>query len=94
MGISERYTMIYEIICCISCIGKALHSTDFHNIPIEFHSAEHTCKQSDAALYGINRIKGKLLVFLHIFIVGKGNSFHGSQNGHQCTIYSACLTTY
>ena len=94
MCITERYPMIYQIICCIRCIGKSVFCTVFHHIFTELHCGNHTFKQCQTPFYGINRVKGQFLVFLHVFIICQRNSLHGCQNRHQRAINTAGLSSY
>ena len=94
MCITERYPVVYEIVGGICRIGKAVLCTCFHNILAEFHSGNHACEQSDTAFYCVDRVKGQFLVFLHVFVVGERNAFHGCKDGSQCTIDTACFSSY
>ena len=44
MSITECNAVVYEVICCISCICISKFRTCFHFISIESHSCKHTCK--------------------------------------------------
>ena len=78
--IAERYSMIYQIIGCICSICKAILCTCFHILFVELHSGDHAREKGKASFYSVNGIKGKFLVFLHIFVVSKRNSLHCSQH--------------
>ena len=94
MCITERNTMIYQIISSICRICKSMACTLAHNFFVEFHCRNHTGKQCQTTFDGINGIKRQFFVFLHVFIISKRNAFHSSQNRHQCTVHAACFSTY
>ena len=60
----------------------------FHNFLIKLHCVNHAGKQCQTSLYSVNGIKGKFLVFLHIFVVSKRNSLHCCQHWNQSTVYT------
>ena len=85
--------MIHQIICCICSIGKSLLGTSFHIVLVELHSLKHPIKKLNTSICCIHGIEGHLLVLLHILVICKWNSLHGSKQGHQSTIHSSSLTT-
>ncbi len=94
MGITERHTMINQIISYIGCICKAILRGCFHHCLVELHCINHACEQSQTACNGIDRIEYAFFVLLHILIICKRNSLHRSQYAHQRTINTACLAAY
>ena len=79
--VTERYTMVYQIVCCICSVGKAVLCTCFHVLFVELHSGDHTCEEGKASFYSVNCVKCEFFVLLHVFVVCKRNSFHGCKNG-------------
>src|SRR5699024_3574728 len=59
-----------------------------------FHSGNHTVKEDNTAFYRINSVKGKFLVFLHVFIICQRYTLHGSEHGHESTVDSSGLSSY
>ena len=82
VGIAERNTFFYKVVSSICGIGKTVLCAVFHALRIKTHCGDHAFKQADTALYRINRIKGEFLIFLHILIVSKRNTFHGCQQAN------------
>ena len=78
MCITECNTVIYKIISDICSVGEAIFCTCFHAILTECHRSNHTCEQTNAALNSIKCVKCHLLILLHIFVVCKRKTFHGS----------------
>ena len=44
LGITEWNTVIYQIICCIGCIGKSVVCGQTHFTLIKLHGCEHSGK--------------------------------------------------
>ena len=93
MSITERYTVVNQIVCCVCGVCKASLCTCLHVGFVELHSGNHAGKQGDTALYGVDGIKGQLLVFLHIFVVCKRDSLHCCENRCQRSVNTACFST-
>ena len=94
MCVTERYAVVYQIICRIGGVGKSVFCAVFHYIIPELHCGNHTLKQSQTSLYGIDGVKGQFFIFLHVFIICQRDSLHGCQNGHQCAIDTTGLSSY
>ena len=86
--------MVYQIICGIGRIGETVFCTLFHDIFAEAHRRNHAGKQGNTAFYGVDRIKGQLFVFLHVFVVCQRDAFHRGQHGGQCSVNTAGLSSY
>ena len=50
MGITERNTMIYQIIGSIRRVGETIFCTAFHDIFVECHGSNHAVEQSQYSL--------------------------------------------
>ena len=85
--------MIYQIIRCISRIGKSVLCAGLHDILVKGHGRDHAGKQRQTSFYSINCVKGQFFILLHIFIICQRDSFHRRQHGHQSTINTAALST-
>ena len=93
MCITERNSMIHQIICCVCRIGKSMLRTLFHACIVKLHRLKHSCKECQASFCCINCIEYEFFVFLHVFIISKRNSLHRCQKRCQCSVHSSCLTT-
>ena len=77
------------LLCPPGCAGGAA----FHDILSEGRGAEHIGEEREARLDGVDRVEGKLLVLLHILVVGEGQPLHRREHRHEVAIDSARLAT-
>ena len=82
MSITEWYAVVYKVVSSVSSVGKSVLGAGGHIIFVKFHCIDHAGEKSQTAFYGVDSIKGKFLIFLHIFIVGKRNALHSCEHGN------------
>ena len=92
MCITERNTLVYQIVRSIGCVGETAGCACCHCVFVEAGCCQHAAHQGEAAFCSVNRIEGKFLVFLHVLVVGKRKSLHGCQDGNQCAVNTSGLT--
>ena len=68
-----------QVVSGIGCIGETVFRAGFHNVVVKLHGGNHTGKQGKTALNGIDSVKTHFLVFLHILVISKRNTLHGSK---------------
>ena len=86
--------MIHQIVRHIGCVRKAVLCGGFHHIFVEYNRIHHAGKQGQAHRRRVDRVKYALFVLLHILIVSKRKSLHRREHAHQCSIYTAGLSSY
>ena len=93
MCIAERHPVVHQIVGGIRRVGKASVRRSTHALPVELHRGEHAVKQRDTAFDRVHRVKGKLLVLLHVLIVRKRNSLHRREKRHQRAVDASGLSS-
>ena len=92
MGVSERYSLYYKVICRVCGVSESSDRAQAHHIFAECDRREHSAKERDAGLRSVDRVKGGLFILLHILIVSKRKAFHSGQKRHQIAVYSSGLS--
>lgn len=92
VSVSERQAFLNEVVGHISCRREAVGSRLISAFAVDFHLADHRRHNFHRALPEINRFIRKELVFLHVFVVGKRNTFHHGEHGLQVAVHAAGAT--
>ena len=57
-----------------------------HLLGLDGQGLDHGCEDGQTHLYGVDGVEDRLLILLHVLVVGQGQGFHDSQQGDQIAV--------
>ena len=94
MRVPEGNALYNEIIGGVRRVCKALDRAEAHHVLAECDRGQHAGEERNAGLRRVDRIEGRLLVLLHILVVGEGKALHCRKKRHQIAVHSAGLAAH
>ncbi len=94
MSLTERHTLLHQVVGKIRCIGEILCHGTPHNVLANLHATKDAGINSQAELDSVDGIKDAFLVLLQIFIISKRQSLYGGQHSHKMAHNTASLATH
>ena len=94
VGVPEGHALFGEIVGAVRGVDEAVARRLAHVVGADGHGVQHGGKDRQAHLHGVHRVKDRLLVLLHILVVGKRQALHGSEEAHEVAVDPARLSPH
>ncbi len=91
VGFAERHALAHEVVGEVRGRGVEGAGGFAHAVDPERQALEHGRQHPQHPLEGVHRVEERLLVLLHVGVVGQRQPFHRGQHGHQIAVETARL---
>ena len=81
IGASEGHALLYQIVSQVSSVDETALCCFLHVFGNGLHGCQHRCEDLQTHDRGLNCVKHRFLILLHILVIGKGKTL---QSGEQC----------
>ena len=75
MSFTEWNAFFRKVIGHVRSIREVIIEDSFHMRPIDLHTTNHCRIDGQCKMYCINSIEDALFILLHIFVIGKRQTF-------------------
>ena len=87
VGFPEGHALFGQVVGAVGGGDKTAVGGPAHVGPVDREGVDHGGEDGQAELYGVNGVKHRLLVLLHVLIIGQGNAFHHREQGDEGAVY-------
>ena len=94
VGLAERQALAHEIIGEIGGRREVLAGGGPHALGAEGERGQHGRQHAEDGQQGVDGVEERLLVLLHVGVVGQRQALHRRQHGHQVAVETAALAAH
>jgi len=91
MGVAKRHPLAHQIVGHVSSSRETLGGRLAHIGGVHLHLADHVGEDLERAFDRVDGVEERLLVFLHVLVVGQRQRLHHGKKRHQVAVDPAGL---